>query len=179
MEIPNRLDRAWSADYLQGRRAANTWPCRAGAGRDWSSPLLARMPPSNKGSAPGPCLPCPNEEEQCNPCPESCSPCVWCCWLCRPPTKPRSEGRFRAEASHPRKRLLTGTVESRDWLMYGGNYDNTRFSPADRYRPQQRQKNSVPAWVFQTGIPYQFQAAPIVADGMMYVLGRLQPRVRA
>ena len=66
------------------------------------------------------------------------------------------------------ERLLTGTAESRDWLMYGGNYDNTRFSPLTDINRQNVKKLS-PAWVFQTGIPHQFQAAPIVADGVMYI----------
>lgn len=66
------------------------------------------------------------------------------------------------------ERLLKGTAQYTDWLMYGGNYDNTRFSPLTDIDRQNVNKLSV-AWVFQTGIPYQFQAAPIVADGVMYV----------
>ena len=52
--------------------------------------------------------------------------------------------------------------------MYGGNYDNSRFSPLTDIDRQNVKKLSV-AWVFQTGIPYQFQASPIVADGILYV----------
>ena len=66
------------------------------------------------------------------------------------------------------ERLLKGTAQYTDWLMYGGNYDNTRFSPLTDIDRQNVNKLSL-AWVFQTGIPYQFQAAPIVADGVIYV----------
>ena len=92
---------------------------------------------------------------------------MWCCWLCRPPDEARSEADSALKPVTP-QRLLSGTAESRDWLMYGGNYDNTRFSPLTDIDRSNVKKLS-PAWVFQTGIPYQFQAAPIVADGMMYV----------
>ncbi len=66
------------------------------------------------------------------------------------------------------ERLAKGTAEYTDWLMYGGNYDNSRFSPLTDIDRQNVKKLSV-AWVFQTGIPYQFQASPIVADGILYV----------
>ncbi len=66
------------------------------------------------------------------------------------------------------ERLVKGTAQYTDWLMYGGNYDNSRFSPLTDIDRQNVKKLSV-AWVFQTGIPYQFQASPIVADGILYV----------
>ncbi len=66
------------------------------------------------------------------------------------------------------ERLLKGTAQYTDWLMYGGNYDNSRFSPLTDIDKQNVKALSV-AWVFQTGIPFQFQAAPIVADGVIYV----------
>lgn len=66
------------------------------------------------------------------------------------------------------ERLLEGTAQGTDWLMYGGNYDNSRFSPLADIDRHNVKKLSV-AWVFQTGIPYQFQASPIVADGILYV----------
>ncbi len=66
------------------------------------------------------------------------------------------------------ERLVKGASQYTDWLMYGGSYDNARFSPLTDIDRQNVKKLSV-AWVFQTGIPYQFQASPIVADGILYV----------
>lgn len=51
------------------------------------------------------------------------------------------------------ERLGKGTAQYTDRLMYGGNYDNSRFSPLTDIDRQNVQKLSV-AWVFQTGIPY-------------------------
>ena len=47
------------------------------------------------------------------------------------------------------ERLAKGTAEYTDWLMYGGNYDNSRFSPLTDIDRQNVKKLSV-AWVFQT-----------------------------
>ena len=66
-------------------------------------------------------------------------------------------------------RLLKGTDEVSSWLMYGGNYQNWRFSPLKDLN-QQNVKKLQAAWIFQTGIPGQLEAAPIVADGVMYIV---------
>ena len=66
------------------------------------------------------------------------------------------------------ERLLQGTTNVSDWLMYGGNYESWRFSPLtdiDRHNVKKLQA----AWVFQTGIPAQLQASPVVADGVLYL----------
>ena len=65
-------------------------------------------------------------------------------------------------------RLLKGTDDPSAWLMYGGSYDSTRFSPlADINRTNVNKLQA--AWMFQTGVPAQFQASPVVADGIMYM----------
>lgn len=66
------------------------------------------------------------------------------------------------------ERLLKGTNETTSWLMYGGNYENWRFSPLTDV-DRKNVKNLQVAWIFQTGIPGQLEAAPIVADGIMYL----------
>lgn len=66
------------------------------------------------------------------------------------------------------ERLLQGTQNAADWLMYGGNYEGWRFSPLDDIA-RDNVKNLQAAWIFQTGVPAQMQASPLVADGVMYL----------
>ena len=64
--------------------------------------------------------------------------------------------------------LTRGTEDTANWLMYGGNYANWRYSPlTDITRDNVAQLR--PAWIFQPGIPGQFETSPIIADGVMYV----------
>jgi alcohol dehydrogenase (cytochrome c) len=67
------------------------------------------------------------------------------------------------------ERLLKGTDDVSNWLMYGGNYQNWRFSPLKDINRQNVKKLQA-AWIFQTGIPGQLEAAPIVADGIVYLV---------
>ena len=65
-------------------------------------------------------------------------------------------------------RLGQGTADDSGWVMYGGSYDNNRYSPLvdiNRYNV----KNLAPTWVFQTGIAGQLEAEPIVAEGVLYL----------
>ena len=65
-------------------------------------------------------------------------------------------------------RLLGAGSDRANWLNYGRDYGNQRFSPlaqvdvgnVGRLRP---------AWIYQSGVSSTFQATPIVADGVMYV----------
>lgn len=65
-------------------------------------------------------------------------------------------------------RLLQGTTDGPDWLMYGGNYEGWRYSPHSEIT-RENVKSLQAAWIFQTGVPAQMQASPLVADGVMYV----------
>ena len=66
------------------------------------------------------------------------------------------------------ERLAKGTADDSGWVMYGGSYDNARYSPlADINR--KNVKNLAASWVFQTGVAGQLEAAPIVADGVLYL----------
>lgn len=65
-------------------------------------------------------------------------------------------------------RLLAAARDADNWLTYGRDYGNQRFSPL-----AQIDTNNVhrlrPKWVFRSGVTSTFQATPIVADGVMYV----------
>jgi alcohol dehydrogenase (cytochrome c) len=66
------------------------------------------------------------------------------------------------------ERLLAGTDDTANWLHYGGNYANWRYSPlADINRDNVSKLR--PAWIFQTGVPGQFETSPVVADGVMFI----------
>jgi alcohol dehydrogenase (cytochrome c) len=52
--------------------------------------------------------------------------------------------------------------------MYGGNYENWRYSPLTAVNRDNVGKLA-PVWMFQTGIPGQLAASPVVADGVVYL----------
>jgi alcohol dehydrogenase (cytochrome c) len=64
--------------------------------------------------------------------------------------------------------LAQGTSDPSKWLHYGGNYANWRYSPLTDINRDNVGKLK-PAWIFQTGIPGQFETSPVVADGMMFI----------
>ena len=66
------------------------------------------------------------------------------------------------------ERLLKGTDDPSAWLMYGGSYAGWRFSPLTDINRNNVKKLQA-AWVFQTGVPGQLTASPIVADGILYL----------
>ncbi len=79
-------------------------------------------------------------------------------------TKPAS----RALTAVTPARLAKGTADDSGWVMYGGSYDNGRYSPlADINR--KNVKDLAASWIFQTGVAGQLEAAPIVADGVLYL----------
>ena len=66
------------------------------------------------------------------------------------------------------RRLLAAPQDAANWLSYGRDYTNQRFSPlATIDRSNVRQL--APRWLYQTGIPASFQATPLVVDGIMYL----------
>ena len=65
------------------------------------------------------------------------------------------------------KRLAAGNEAANEWLTYGGNYANWRYSPLKNIARGNVGK-LVPAWVLQTGIQGQVAASPVVADGTLY-----------
>lgn len=65
-------------------------------------------------------------------------------------------------------RLRTAAGNRSDWLMYGRDYAQQRFSPLDQINAG-TVKNLVPKWIYQTGTAATFQTSPLVADGVMYL----------
>src|SRR5512142_2727916 len=56
-----------------------------------------------------------------------------------------------------------------DWPMPAHDYASTRFSPLDEIRPDNVAKLEL-AFSFSTGIDKGHEAAPIIANGIMYVV---------
>ncbi len=69
------------------------------------------------------------------------------------------------------ERLNQADKEPHNWLTYGGTYRAWRYSPLDQINASNVQKLSV-AWAFQFGdVQGGLQCTPLVADGVMYVVG--------
>lgn len=66
------------------------------------------------------------------------------------------------------KRLLGAQADTRNWLTYGRDYSNQRFSPLARIN-RGNVKSLAPAWTFKSGIQATYQSTPIVVDGVMYL----------
>ena len=65
-------------------------------------------------------------------------------------------------------RLLAAGSDTDNWLTYGRDYSNQRFSALTQIDTRNVRK-LVPKWVYRSGVSSTFQATPIVADGVMYV----------
>ena len=65
-------------------------------------------------------------------------------------------------------RLLNATNDKANWLTYGRDYGNQRFSPLKSIDATNVRKLA-PRWIYQSGVASTFQATPIVADGVMFV----------
>jgi alcohol dehydrogenase (cytochrome c) len=63
---------------------------------------------------------------------------------------------------------MKSAQSSSDWLTYGHDYSNQRFSPLNGVTPDNVAK-LVPAFVFQTGVVQAFETTPIVANGKMFL----------
>src|SRR5450759_1328143 len=65
-------------------------------------------------------------------------------------------------------RLRAATDDRANWLSYGRDYANQRFSPLKQIN-RESVRQLVPRWIYQTGSSATFQATPLVADGVMYL----------
>ena len=65
-------------------------------------------------------------------------------------------------------RMRGAASEKSNWLLYGRDYSNKRFSPLDQVNTS-TVKRLVPKWIYQTGYSATFQTTPLVADGVMYL----------
>ncbi len=64
--------------------------------------------------------------------------------------------------------LLDAGKNNHNWAMYGGTYDNQRYSTLEQVT-KDNVKNLNVAWTYQTGITKSFETTPIVIDGVMYM----------
>lgn len=65
-------------------------------------------------------------------------------------------------------RLQAAKADQNNWLTYGRDYSNQRFSPLTAIN-KSNIKNLKPKWIYETGIKATFQTSPIIADGVMYI----------
>ena len=72
--------------------------------------------------------------------------------------------------------LLLNAQQSGDWLMYGHNYWNNRYSPLNQVNTT-NVRNLVPRMVFQTGTERlgSLETTPVVVNGIMYITSPAAP----
>jgi PQQ-dependent dehydrogenase (methanol/ethanol family) len=72
--------------------------------------------------------------------------------------------------------MLRQAQRSGDWLMYGHNYSNNRYSPLSQINTT-NVKNLVPRMVFQTGTERlgSLETTPVVVNGIMYMTSPATP----
>ena len=72
--------------------------------------------------------------------------------------------------------MLVQAASGGDWLMYGHNYWNNRFSPLNKLNTA-NVKNLVPRMVFTHGAERlgSFETTPVVAGGIMYITSPATP----
>jgi len=69
------------------------------------------------------------------------------------------------------QRLERAASEPRNWMIYGGGYDNQRYSTLNQItRDNVKKLNQV--WVVQNQVPGAWESNPLVVDGIMYVTQR-------
>ena len=65
-------------------------------------------------------------------------------------------------------RLRAADSDRANWMTYGRNYANQRFSPLDQIN-RRTVLDLAPRWIYQTGVSATFQATPLVVDGVLYL----------
>ncbi len=65
-------------------------------------------------------------------------------------------------------RLLAARGDARNWLSFGHDYSNQRYSALGQISTD-NVGSLAPRWIYQTGVAAAFQATPLVVDGVMYV----------
>jgi len=65
-------------------------------------------------------------------------------------------------------RLRAASDDPSNWLSYGRDYANQRFSPLTQIN-RTSVNQLAPRWIYQTGTSATFQATPLVVDGVMYL----------
>ncbi|HEY6210311.1 MAG TPA: hypothetical protein VIW28_14720, partial [Gemmatimonadales bacterium] len=72
--------------------------------------------------------------------------------------------------------MLLNAARSSDWLMYGGNYWNNRFSPLKQINTT-NVKQLVPRAIYThaSSTLGSFETTPVVVNGIMYITSPVKP----
>ncbi len=90
---------------------------------------------------------------------------------CNPSYDPgTTEHIFKVTSQVNDERLLTADETPGDWLSYGRNYFEDRFSPLQQITIANIDRLGL-AWSLNLGIKGALEATPLVVDGIMYVTG--------
>ena len=65
-------------------------------------------------------------------------------------------------------RLANAAADPQNWLSFGQNYTNQRYSGLSKIN-RSNVARLEPRWTFRSGAKGPFQAQPLVADGVMYI----------
>ena len=76
-----------------------------------------------------------------------------------------------ANAQVTSARLEHAASEPQNWMLYGGDYTNQRYSTLSQIT-QGNVKNLEQQWVVQNQVPGAWEANPLVVDGIMYLTER-------
>jgi len=69
------------------------------------------------------------------------------------------------------QRLERAASEPRNWMVYGGSYDNQRYSGLHQIN-RNNAKKLEQVWVVQNQVPGAWESNPLVVDGIMYLTQR-------
>src|SRR5438094_10453249 len=64
-------------------------------------------------------------------------------------------------------RLLNAYQDATNWLLYGRDYSNQRYSPLDQIKVG-NVKTLIPKWAYRTGKVGSFQTSALVVDRVIY-----------
>ncbi|MFA7280596.1 MAG: PQQ-binding-like beta-propeller repeat protein, partial [Sterolibacterium sp.] len=65
-------------------------------------------------------------------------------------------------------RLQAATNDQANWMTYGRDYANQRFSPLKQIN-RDTVAQIAPRWIYQTGTSSTLQATPLIVDGIIYL----------
>lgn len=71
----------------------------------------------------------------------------------------------------PYQRILKSSDNPGNWLTYGGNYSNHRFSKLTQITPA-NVAQLTPKWIYQQADTSKWEVTPLVVDGVIYVSER-------
>ncbi len=91
-------------------------------------------------------------------------------YSCKNPERGTKEFIKKVTTGINEKTLLDADKDSADWLSYGRNYSEDRYSPLVQINKDNITQLGL-AWDIDLGFKRGFEATPLVVDGIMYVSG--------